>query len=973
MKKILWKTIVSWALVFCLAGSSLSVQTAAAEEAAADPIRVACVGDSLTEGYCASNMITKSYPARLQELLGDGYTVMNFGKTGATLLDGTNRPYKAQTQYQNSLTSNPDIVIIMLGTNDSKFWYGNVKGKEKFAEETKALVETYQNLSSKPRVVVATSPACHVTSAADLRGDLIENEIVPMQRQLILENGWDSIDMFALTTGKDSLYYTDGVHFSDLGYYYEAECMYKAVTGEDYLKEALPLAGIESPTQHAGNEAELAADDDYTTIWHSEWDASGPEPREKHMLTLELEERSLVESIRCFPRQDQTNGNGIITQYEIQTSSDGGRNYTKAAEGSWPESDLNWKTVTFETPVEATHVRLIAKAGKGGHTSLAEIRVEGSTFEAESLSKARENLKADYAAYALRYTDETLYEEASWAAFTEQMETAGLKMDQENLTLAEAEEISKKLRNAVLSLRKKEAKPLNIQKAMQRKFYTAKDNETILPYRIYLPEDYTEEKKYPLVLFLHGAGERGNDNAAQLTNSNSYFFSRMLGAERNNYPAIIVAPQCPANEYWVDAPWADGCYSLENIAKSNELQAVEELLVKLQETYSINKNRLYTVGFSMGAFGVWDLIMRNPDMFAAAIPIAGAGDPKQADAIKDIPIWGFHGENDQTVPCQTSTRRMAEALEAAGSEKMRYTEYPTGAYESGHLIVSSVCGEEEFLSWLFGQKKEMETADLSEAVLLAEQKKASEYTSESYQAFLEALLEAKRLLSDDSAQQDEINEALAILKEAESKLEKKKEEQKEDQINHKPQPITSLDAPQILSLSRKSKQISISWNPVANAAGYEVSYKTTGAYQTVPISGETASFFQILQTNTNEVYTFRVRAYCDTDSGRIFSEYSGKPAVSIPKPKIASVKKSKKAVCVKWKKVSGASGYQIMRRIGKKGKFKVIATVKKGKTVKYLDKKVKHGKKYYYKVCAVVNSEQDTLTGAYSAVKNVKF
>ena len=211
------------------------------------------------------------------------------------------------------------------------------------------------------------------------------------------------------------------------------------------------------------------------------------------------------------------------------------------------------------------------------------------------------------------------------------------------------------------------------------------------------------------------------------------------------------------------------------------------------------------------------------------------------------------------------------------------------------------------------------------------------------------------------------------MKEAESKLEKKKEEQKEDQINHKPQPITSLDAPQILSLSRKSKQISISWNPVANAAGYEVSYKTTGAYQTVPVSGETASFFQILQTNTNAVYTFRVRAYCDTDSGRIFSEYSGKPAVSIPKPKIASVKKSKKAVCVKWKKVSGASGYQIMRRIGKKGKFKVIATVKKGKTVKYLDKKVKHGKKYYYKVCAVVNSEQDTLTGAYSAVKNVKF
>ncbi len=959
MKKKPWKYLLAWLMVVCMAGNILSVYPVFAEEAAvqSEPIRVSCVGDSLTYGYRSSDPKTKSYPARLQELLGDGYLVQNFGRNSTTLLKNTDMPYVNQKEYQDSLASNPDIVIIMLGANDSKAKYWDKGGREQFASDAKELVLAYQNLPSKPRVIFATCPACYYADAADIRGNVVEDEIVPMQREIAEENGWEMIDMFALAADKGRLCHSDG-HFNDIGYYYEAECMYAAVTGEAFVPEGLPVANIEGLSEHPGNEAKYAVDDDYTTLWHSEWEPMAP--RENHVLTLELEERSMAEGICYLPRQDQST-NGTITEYEVQISNDGGATYTKAAEGSWA-ADASWKKCQFQKPMAATHIKLISKNAVDSNSSAAEIRIVGSVYTAESLSEARVNLQADYNSYQQRFTDETLYEAESWTAFMENMQIVQSKMNQDNLTLTEVNSIGKALRESVLSLQKKEAEPLDIEKSMKRKYYMTQDRETILPYRIYLPKGYTPEKKYPLVLYLHGAGERGGDNAVQLTASNYSFFEKILGTERNKYEAIIIAPQCPTNQQWVDTPWADGCYSLDDVQESNEMQAVEELLSELQKTYSINKNRIYAVGFSMGGFGVWDLMMRNPDLLAAAVPIAGAGDPTKAEQIKDVPIWCSHGTDDTTVPYAKSTPVMAEALQTAGSAKMCYTEYAG----KGHLIVSEVCAEGEFLSWLFGQKKEMEVTDLSDAVLAAENKDPNLYTEESYQAFLEALSKAWALLADDSAQQDEIDNALLELEEAERGL---KEKPKEVMT---PEP---LKAPEILSVSRKSKSITVSWSPVSNASGYEVSYCTTGGYTSVLIMGQSVASYQLNQTNANTVYQFRIRAYRDVNGQKYYSDYSAwnTKSVDIPKVKSVSAKKSGKAIRIKWKKILGASGYKILRGNRKKGKFKVVGTIKKGKKVTFLDKKVKAGKQYYYKVCAISKSGAHTAEGPLSAAKSAKF
>lgn len=967
MKEKWRKHLLIWLLIFCMGGTALPVQHISAGEAEVHsaPIKVACVGDSLTFGYLSGNQKTKSYPARLQELLGEDYIVQNFGRNSATLLTGTDLAYEDQQAYRDSIASNPDIVIIMLGTNDSKAKYWDEGGRERFKTDAKKLVSSYQNLSSEPEVIFATSPACLYASVGDIRGNIIEDEIVPMQRQLAEENGWKMIDMFAMTSDKDTLYHSDGIHFSDAGYYYEAECMYSAIKGEPFLPDSLPAADISGLTEHPGNEAKNAADDDYTTFWHSEWDPASS--REDHVLILELKERSLVEEFYYLPRQTGTNG--IITKYEIQISNDGGSQYTQAAEGTWA-ADASWKKVRFLEPAAATHIKLIVKeaAGSGGpHASAAEIRAVGKSYTANTLLEARTELQADYSSCQQRYTDETLYEEKSWKAFLENMQIVQSRMNQNDLTLEEANQIGKQLRESVLALQKKEVEPLDAAKVMDRKFFTAEDG-TILPYRIYLPEGYTAEKKYPLVLFLHGAGERGSTNTAQLNNSDKDFFDRMLGADRKDYPAIIVAPQCPANEQWVDTPWANGCYQMDTVAKSNEMQAVEELLAELQEVYSVNKNRLYAVGFSMGAFGVWDLIMRNPDLISAAVPISGAGDPQQAERIKDVPIWCFHGADDPTVPCETSTPVMADALKAAGSENIRYTEYPAGTFDNGHLIASGVYAEGEFLSWMFGQKKKMDDKDLSDAVLSAEKKDPSQYTQASYQEFLKAFQEAKALLADDSAQQEDLDKALVRLNEAEAGL--KLEEKPADVVN--PVPLT---APAVLSVSRKAKSITVSWSPVSNASGYEVSYGTAGSYKTAAVAGQSVTSYRLEGANAKTIYQFRIRAYRDADGKRYYSDYSpwNTKSVDIPKPKSVSAKKSGKTIRIKWKKISGASGYKILRRSGKKGKFKVIGTVKKGKKVTFTDKKVKTGTKYYYKIQALSKSGPNTCAGPFSAVKSVNF
>ncbi len=206
---------------------------------------------------------------------------------------------------------------------------------------------------------------------------------------------------------------------------------------------------------------------------------------------------------------------------------------------------------------------------------------------------------------------------------------------------------------------------VNVYSDSKAEFFV--NGEDILLYRLVLPEDYNSNNTYPLILFLHGAGERGSDNTKQLNNC----VQNIANSAPN---AIIVAPQCTEGNQWVDTPWSNVSYSTDTVAESNELQMVMMLLEKLKKEYSVDKDRIYVSGISMGGFGTWDLITRHPNTFAAAIPVCGGADSSKAEVVKDIPIYTFHGESDWDVPV-AGTRAMVEAIKTAGGNKITYTEY----------------------------------------------------------------------------------------------------------------------------------------------------------------------------------------------------------------------------------------------------------------------------------------------------------
>jgi len=203
-------------------------------------------------------------------------------------------------------------------------------------------------------------------------------------------------------------------------------------------------------------------------------------------------------------------------------------------------------------------------------------------------------------------------------------------------------------------------------------FETFKGTKWTAPYRLRLPENYSIEKKYPVVLFYHAAGERGNDNIMQLSIGLPV---AMQDPESPLYNAIIIAPQCPLDKKWVDTDWRLGNYSMDGIEETIYMQTALELLDYILKKYSCDKSRIYTMGISMGAFAVWYTLARHGERFAAAFACCGAGDPSKAQLLRDIPIWCYHGDLDTEVPGD-STRNMAKAIEAAGGKKIHYTEFP---------------------------------------------------------------------------------------------------------------------------------------------------------------------------------------------------------------------------------------------------------------------------------------------------------
>jgi len=217
-----------------------------------------------------------------------------------------------------------------------------------------------------------------------------------------------------------------------------------------------------------------------------------------------------------------------------------------------------------------------------------------------------------------------------------------------------------------------------------------------LPYRLLYPENYSKNKSYPIVVFLAGDGERGNDNEKQL-----YAIPQALinKAGRQKYPCFILAPQCPKGRLWVRFP--NFPESLQATANPTfPAKWTFELMDQLMQQLPIDQRRIYITGYSGGGEGTFDFLTRRPDLFAAAIPICSVSDTAKANLIHDISVWAFHGDKDEINNVKYS-RLMIAALKKHGGEP-KYTEY-SGL---GHGIMNKAYNETGLYDWLFSQRKQ---------------------------------------------------------------------------------------------------------------------------------------------------------------------------------------------------------------------------------------------------------------------------
>jgi len=232
-------------------------------------------------------------------------------------------------------------------------------------------------------------------------------------------------------------------------------------------------------------------------------------------------------------------------------------------------------------------------------------------------------------------------------------------------------------------------------------FYT--NDGFVLPYRILYPKNFDPQQSYPMVLFLHGSGERGSDNEKQLVHGGSLFSNLEY---REKFPAIVVFPQCPQEGFWARVSFnqkPDSTVAFDftpNDPPTPSMKTTISLMDSLSDLSYIDANRIYVGGLSMGGMGTFEIVGRKPEFFAAAFPICGGGDPELAKSYaKTVPFWIFHGAKDDIVPPELS-ERMVKVLKSRGGE-VRFTLYP----EANHNSWDSAFAEPELLPWLFSKSK----------------------------------------------------------------------------------------------------------------------------------------------------------------------------------------------------------------------------------------------------------------------------
>ena len=229
-----------------------------------------------------------------------------------------------------------------------------------------------------------------------------------------------------------------------------------------------------------------------------------------------------------------------------------------------------------------------------------------------------------------------------------------------------------------------------------------------MPYRILLPEKFDRSKRYPLVVFLHGSGERGSDNEKQLIHGAKLFLDP---ENRRNYPAIVVFPQCAGAGFWSNTQFLfndkdeRSFYFLTRGEPSGSMKLLQALIANLFVQYKIKKDQVYAMGISMGGMGTFELVNRMPHTFAAAIPICGGAHPSTAANLKNTGWWIFHGARDDIVPSKYS-ENMVKAMKRHGVP-VKFTLYPDADHNSWDPALS----EPTILKWLFSKKLRSKLSD----------------------------------------------------------------------------------------------------------------------------------------------------------------------------------------------------------------------------------------------------------------------
>lgn len=228
-------------------------------------------------------------------------------------------------------------------------------------------------------------------------------------------------------------------------------------------------------------------------------------------------------------------------------------------------------------------------------------------------------------------------------------------------------------------------------------FISGKDT---LNYRVLWPKNFDASKRYPLVVFLHGAGERGSDNTKQLVHGGELFYNTS-----DTFPAIVIFPQCPQNDYWANATVDRSTVPLSLnfplfIEPTKSMTLVMALLDEMLTKSYTNTNEVYVGGLSMGGMGTFEILYRKPEVFAAAFAICGAGNPDTTEGYaKTVPMWIFHGAKDDVVAPQESLDMVSGILKYGGTPN--FSLYA----KDNHNSWDSAFAEPELIPWLFSNSK----------------------------------------------------------------------------------------------------------------------------------------------------------------------------------------------------------------------------------------------------------------------------